>query len=128
MRSLFIFSLLCAALIISGCAPASATASTGRPAYGELIYRQGKDKAPACINCHALEGDDFSLGPNMVGFKNRVGAELKSGQTIEQYLHESIVDPNAYLVSGYRNIMYGLYAQDLSEQDINDLIAFILSL
>lgn len=127
MPRFFTVFFFCAALVITGCTPTNAT-PTGRPAYGELIYREGKGEAPACINCHALSGDDFSLGPNMIGLKNRLPLEVTAGQTVEDYLHESIVNPNAYLVPGYRNIMYGLYAEHLNEQDLSDLIAYLLAL
>lgn len=125
IRLFFTVLLLGVIAILSSCSPTSAA---GSPVHGELIYREGKGEAPACINCHALEGDDFSLGPNMVGFKARVPNELLEGQTVEDYLRLSILDPNAYLVPGYRNIMYSLYGEHLTEEDVNNLIAYILSL
>lgn len=50
------------------------------------------------------------------------------GLTAEEYLHQSILEPERYLVSGYRDIMYPDYSAHLSEQDIQDLIAFLLTL
>jgi len=38
------------------------------------------------------------------------------------------VNPAAYVVSGFANLMYGQYAQQLSPQETADLIAYILTL
>jgi mono/diheme cytochrome c family protein len=47
----------------------------------------------------------------------------------EQYLFESVVDPNAFVVSGFASgLMPGTYANTLTEQNMADLIAYLLSL
>ena len=52
-----------------------------------------------------------------------------SGQSAEDYLRESIVDPNAFVVDGYgANIMTGTYGSSLTEQQIADLVAYMQSL
>ena len=48
------------------------------------------------------------------------------GLSAEEYLRESIVDPAAYIVEGYLGIMQS-YKFLLSEEDIDNLIAFILT-
>lgn len=45
----------------------------------------------------------------------------------EEYLRESIIDPGAYLVEGYRNNMEQGYKYLLGEEDIDDLVAFMLT-
>ncbi|MBM2843825.1 MAG: hypothetical protein HW404_1662, partial [Anaerolineales bacterium] len=48
--------------------------------------------------------------------------------TAEQYLLESIVDPNAYLVSGFETVaMPGTFSGRLTPQDAADLIAYMLT-
>lgn len=48
---------------------------------------------------------------------------------VVDYLHTSIVDPNAYIVPGFpENLMPQVYGEILSEQDIDDLIAYLLTL
>jgi hypothetical protein len=48
--------------------------------------------------------------------------------TSEQYLLESIVDPNATLVSGFEaNLMPGSFSGRLTPQDAADLIAYMLT-
>ena len=49
-------------------------------------------------------------------------------KTPEQYLVEAIVHPGDYLVSGFTNIMPGAYATQLTDQQMADLVAYLLSL
>jgi cytochrome c len=47
----------------------------------------------------------------------------------EQYLLESVVQPNVFVVDGYaEGIMPGTYSSTLSAQDAADLIAYMLSI
>jgi len=124
MRPLIAFILITIAIFLSGCTPSSSV----NIANGEAIYTHGKAEAPACSNCHTLEAEAFGLGPTMVGVTSRAAVEITGDQTVEDYLRESILYPNEFLVPGYRNIMYGEYATHLTEQDIKDIIGYILSL
>jgi len=52
-----------------------------------------------------------------------------SAQSPEQYLFESIVQTTAYVVPGYaENLMPATYGTQLTDQDLADLIAYLLSL
>jgi hypothetical protein len=44
------------------------------------------------------------------------------------YARNSILNPAAYVVSGFANLMYAQYGQQLSPQETADLIAYILTL
>ena len=49
--------------------------------------------------------------------------------TAEQYLFESIVDPNIFVVEGYQpNLMPDTYNQSLTIEDASDLIAYMLTI
>ncbi|MEZ4672058.1 MAG: cytochrome c [Anaerolineae bacterium] len=99
----------------------------GDAVRGEDIFRHGVADAPPCTSCHGLAGSTFSLGPKMVGISQRAG-ERVPGLSAEAYIRQSIREPSAYVVSGYRNIMYPQYAEKLSEQDVADLIAFLMTI
>lgn len=102
--------------------------TTGNPERGVQLFREGIHEAPPCVSCHqTVEGGGFSLGPNLAGIVNRATTRT-SAMTVEDYLRASILEPGAYLVPGYRNIMYPDYAAHLSAQDVADLIAFLLTL
>ena len=51
------------------------------------------------------------------------------GLTAEEYLRESIVDPDAYVVDGFpAGQMLPHYLDILSDEDIDNLVAFLLTL
>jgi cytochrome c oxidase subunit 2 len=80
-----------------------------------------------CVNCHASGAR--RRGPQLAGL---YGSEvlLESGATAkfdENYIRESIVNPNAKVVRGYPAVM-PTYRGQLSEEQILQLIAYIRSL
>lgn len=99
----------------------------GDTARGEAIFRNGVGDAPACVGCHALTPSTWSLAPVMEGISERA-VERVEGLSAGVYLEQSILDPSAYLVPGFRNIMFPQYAEHLSEQDLADLIAYLMTL
>jgi len=102
----------------------------GDAARGEALYKQtaiGAGSAPGCITCHSLEPGRVLVGPSHAGLGARAGTAV-AGKSAEEFLRESIVDPNAELVEGISGVMYQNYKTDLSEQQIADLVAFLLSL
>jgi mono/diheme cytochrome c family protein len=101
--------------------------STGDATHGEFIYRNGVNDSPPCLTCHSLSAGGFSLGPAMIGMRQRA-EERVTGLSAEDYLRQSILEPMAFVVSGYRPIMYPEFKQHLSEQDLKDVIAFLMTL
>jgi hypothetical protein len=47
--------------------------------------------------------------------------------TPEQYLFESIVLPNVHVVEGFAPIMPDTYSRTLTEQDVADLIEYLMT-
>ena len=46
--------------------------------------------------------------------------------SLTDFIHESIVNPGAYIAPGYSNgLMPSTFGQSLSASDINDLVAFL---
>lgn len=80
-----------------------------------------------CVTCHSAESG--SLGPNLVGV---FGSEqpLNNGQTViadENYIRESILNPNAKIVEGYQPVM-ATFKGLVSETQLMQIIAYIKSL
>lgn len=118
-------------LLLSGCT-ASAPLSTplaGDAERGAQLFAQGRGVIPPCSTCHqTVTGQfGFTIGPNLDGIGERAGIQV-DGLTEEEYLRQSILEPERYLVSGYRDIMYPDYDAHVTEQDIRDLIAYLLTL
>lgn len=109
----------------------SASTSVGDAARGEELYSQqviGSASAPGCITCHSLEEGVVLVGPSHAGVGARAG-EYVEGQSAEEYLRQSILEPNAHIVDGYtEGVMYQTYATELQARDVNDLVAYLLTL
>ena len=107
------------------------TAAVGNAANGEKLFSQatiGANNAPGCITCHSLEPDVVIVGPSQAGLATRAESRVP-GMTAAEYIHQSIVEPNAYVVEGFaEGLMYQNYATDLTEQEINDIVAYTLTL
>lgn len=103
----------------------------GDAARGEALFAQttiGSNNAPGCITCHSLEAGVMLVGPSQADVGARAETAV-SGQSASEYLRTAIVDPNAHIVDGFvAGVMYQNYAQDLSEQEIADLVAYMLTL
>jgi mono/diheme cytochrome c family protein len=99
-------------------------AATGDPAAGEQVYQ--KVASPGCATCHSLEAGQTIIGPSLNNI-GTVAATRVDGMSAEGYLRQAIVDPNAHVVEGFgSNIMPATYKTQLGEEQINDLIAFLL--
>lgn len=105
--------------------------AVGDAARGEELYNQvtiGPNAAPGCITCHSLEEGVVLVGPSHAGLANRAGTYVE-GMSAEEYLRESITEPNAHIVEGFTpDVMYQNYGEDLQARDINDLVAYLLTL
>ncbi|PID85366.1 MAG: hypothetical protein CSA11_05630 [Chloroflexi bacterium] len=105
-------------------------AASGDAARGEELYLQtviGDASAPGCTTCHSLEPDVVLVGPSHHGMgQSAVG--VVAGLSAEEYLEQSIREPNAHITDGYtEGGMYQFYDNDLSDQEINDLVAFLMT-
>ncbi len=101
----------------------------GDPERGRaLFFEEVPGENTGCQLCHSLEPGVDKVGPSLAN----IGAEAANrvpGMSAEEYLYQSIVDPNAYVVPGYpQGVMPPNYREFLSEQDIRDLVAFLLTL
>lgn len=115
-----------------------AAASGGDAAKGQALFSQSVLAGNGgCSTCHSLEPGKVLVGPSLAGVASRAGSTVP-GETAEQYLHQSIVDTNVYLAKGCNtadpeapclaNLMPQNWAEKLSTQEIDDLVAYLLTL
>jgi cytochrome c2 len=99
------------------------------PKAGEQLYYETASGVNAgCRICHSLEKGERIIGPSFYGIADRAGERIP-GLTAEEYLRQSIVDPNAFVVSGYpEGQMIQNFGTILTEEQINDLIAFLMTM
>lgn len=80
-----------------------------------------------CAACHSLAADTVLVGPSLAGLAARAG-ETVPGQSAEDYLRESIVDPEAHVVDGFpAHVMPGNFGRRLTTAEIEAVIAYLLS-
>ena len=91
--------------------------ATGDPAAGEQVFTTAAQ--PPCASCHTLAEANASgtVGPDL--------DEVLKGKDAA-FIHESIVDPDAEVASGFTaGVMPAVYADQLDEQQLADLVAFL---
>jgi mono/diheme cytochrome c family protein len=103
---------------------------TGDVARGDALYhsvqRSQFGNALGCAGCHQQENN--GVGPMTNGTWTRAETEriaALSGYTAEQYIVQSIVQPGSYVVPGFNNQMLAVFGDQLSYQDLADLLAYI---
>lgn len=92
-------------------------------AYGEQLYT-----AKACVTCHRIDGTPYT-GPSFLGIYG-VAHKMADGSNVEvdeNYIRESILNPQAKVVAGYQPVM-PTYQGLLNDRQIDALIAYIKSL
>ena len=100
---------------------------------GEALYL-----SYGCIGCHGnmAEGSINNIGPWLGDIATR-GGDIIEGYTAEQYIYESILNPNAYIAAecpngpctGPPSAMLNTFAGRMAgtPQDMSDLITYIIS-
>jgi mono/diheme cytochrome c family protein len=101
---------------------AKCAASTDKAACPDIVAKPGGEGLYAslgCQGCHSIDGS-ASAGPTFKGLFNSM-VTLTNGQKVkadEQYLLESILDPDKQIVKGYQpGVMSGVVAKGSVPQD-----------
>ncbi len=99
------------------------------PARGRQLYFETSLGTNAgCRVCHSLEPGQTLVGPSFFGIADRAGTRVP-GMSAEDYLLQSILDPDAYIVEGFPpGQMLPNLGEILTEEQIEDLIAFLMNL
>ena len=90
---------------------------------GQKVY-QGR-----CIACH-LTTDKKNIGPGFAGLlgKQREFEAASSMVVDEEYIRESILNPNAKIVKGYPKGVMPTFAGQLKDNEISGIIEYIKTL
>lgn len=91
-------------------------------ARGRQVYLDN-----GCGGCHTIEGLTAGVvGPNQTNI-GTVAETRIPGMSAEDYIRESILDPSAYVVEGYQDLMPKNYGELIEANQIDDLVAFLLA-
>jgi len=87
-----------------------------------------ESRAAGCSICHSVRPGDDGVGPSLAGVADRAVSRVP-GVEAREYLWTSIVDPDAYIVDGFRSgQMLDIYDTTLSQADIDALVSYLLTL
>ena len=90
---------------------------------GEQVFKNN-----GCIGCHTLGSiSSGTVGPNLTHI-GTVAATRKPGVSADDYIKESILTPNAYVVQGFpQSVMPQNFGQVIKPDDLSDLLAFLVA-
>ncbi len=116
---------------------AAVPASDDPVAVGQAVFRQSP---PGCFACHSTSAGVNLVGPSLAGIVSTAGARVKApdyhGKATDAagYIRESILDPNADLVSGPtyssrgQSLMPPGFGQSLQPAQVDALVAYLVTL
>src|SRR5687768_6176625 len=121
---IILLAMFCAACGPNGSAPATDELPTGDPAAGDALFHEKIGGLPECSSCHSLDGTR-GTGPTLQGFGEIAGTR-RNGEGNVTYATNSILSPGQYVVPGFSNLMPSVYGQQLSREQLSDLVAYVL--
>jgi mono/diheme cytochrome c family protein len=103
---------------------------------GDATGGQALATSQGCVGCHVstTTGPAWMASGDQPGIGSRAAERLTqpdyTGEAAspEQYLFEAIVAPDVHLVEGYQPLMPKNYGEILTDQNLADLIAYLLTL
>jgi cytochrome c oxidase subunit II len=92
--------------------------SNGPP--GLSVFQQN-----GCGGCHTFSpaGAAGTVGPSLDNLKTE--AQKANRGTLAQFVHESIVDPGAYLEPGYQDVMPHIFGQQIPAKQLSELVQYL---
>lgn len=90
-------------------------------ARGQTIYSQ------RCASCHSVAEGVILVGPSFWDVAVTAGERVED-QNARDYLRNSILYPSDFVVPGFQDVMQKNLAEILSSEDINALLAYLLTL
>jgi caa(3)-type oxidase subunit IV len=99
------------------------TGGSGQVSQDQLVAEGKQLFSENCAMCH--DGQS-GVGPPFSGMVDRADSRVR-GESAQQYIHQSIVDPSAYVVAGYQDMMPKDFAQKFSNEQIDALVAYIMA-
>jgi mono/diheme cytochrome c family protein len=112
-----------------------AALAAGDPVNGQKVFTTAHNTANgtwACAQCHSVTADQARIiGPGLYNLQAVAGTYVP-GENVVEYIHNSIVNPNAFIAPGDPpfppNLMPQNWGDVLTPQELNDVIAYLLTL
>ncbi|MFW6070634.1 MAG: c-type cytochrome [bacterium] len=114
-------------LLATGCASSAAAPPEATATVDPVVAQGQRLFSQHCASCHAVDGDAVIVGPSLEGIASRAATRVE-GLDARQYLDQSIVQPSAFLVPGFDDVMPSTLGKQLSGEELDALIAYLLTL
>jgi cytochrome c oxidase subunit 2 len=109
--------------------PCDQYVSTGKPCPTQVAGEQGAKlyTTKGCVACHTTTGAKL-VGPSWKGIYGKSESTDHGAVTVDDaYIKESILTPNAKIVTGYQGVM-PTFSGQVSDAELDELTAYIKSL
>jgi cytochrome c oxidase subunit 2 len=104
--------------------PATQQATAGGVSAAETVEGKTVFLTKGCTGCHTRAGvSEGFIGPELTNLADRAGVRVE-GLTAEEYVRQSVLDPQAYIVSGYGGQMPVL---PVDTEELDALVEYLLS-
>lgn len=124
-----------AAMPDEGALPLSADSANGKLLFNTFQPAAGI----ACATCHRVDSEERLVGPGLLNAGKRAdwnqdgrlthrGIDPNSPKRVVTYLRAAIINPSGYTIPGYADLMPKNWGKVFSDQQIDDLIAYLLTL
>lgn len=114
--------------------PETEAASAGDAANGQILFNEMRNEVSfSCATCHSPDTNMRLIGPGFLGLGETAATRVE-GMSAEDYLRESILHPNNYIVEDENGVPYPAslmpqtYADVWTDEQVEDLIAYLLGL
>lgn len=124
MRKRIFFGLLLISLLLAACGGDAAeepVIDDPVALQGETIFKQN------CATCHSTTPDTIIVGPSLAGIATRAGTRME-GLSSAEYIQLSILRPGEYIVEGFSDLMPTTFGTNLTGEELDSLIAYLLTL
>lgn len=120
-----LYLILC--LLFMGACGGTAVEATPSPTLSPQAQLGKQVFTRVCGACHSTSPETIIVGPSLAGVASRAGNRVE-GQDAYTYLLTSVMQPDAYLVAGFENLMPNSLSKELTGEEVDGVIAYLQTL
>ena len=126
MRKVGMAVALAAAVMLASCGGGGDEA-TGDVDGEELFTATVLEGRAGCITCHSLAEGTNLVGPSLYAIGTTAETRVP-GLSAEEYLRQSVLEPDAFVVDGYSAGVMPAWDEVLDDAQVDALVEYMLSL